>query len=379
VSNQKVTDEKAREIAAAYVSPICQGRNPKSKAELAEQFKLSQKTVAKAISDAFKKKLITIETHVIPQFKHNETLAGKLLEKFENLKLAVVIDIAGSPDSDFIHKNLGYAMARQIQADPFFFRDGDVVGVGSGRGVYHTISALNGLGNVRVREISIVSLTGSVFSQRTSRRQEFLLDADIHAALLAQHFDGLIQVRPISAPIAQLTPKRSQVIENSWLGTDYCKHLPTHAIVGVGVLSKQHRLYEEIKTSQNAAVLAPIVTPLRKLVDLVDRIIAEDRHDVPYLPVADLCTRLFVVPPPLDMDPKLKRLVEDDIFGLVNVINTHLLTATKTQLQKVKNVILVAGTLNKARAILSLLQHPVARIDTLCTDSDVAHALIAYG
>jgi DNA-binding transcriptional regulator LsrR (DeoR family) len=374
--NLKLTDQKIVEIARAHLEPLKLGKNPRPKVELAKEMKLSQKTVGRAITEAFRKRLISIETRFIPSFETDDSLARALQAKFPRLKLAIVARMPKGIDSDKTHRNLGYAMARQIQGDPFFFRDGDVVGLGSGRGTYFTIAALNELDNVQVGEISLMSLTGSLFSQRSKDRENFLFDADIHAALLAQHFLGQIQVRPICSPIAQSIQDRAKVIRETWLGEDYDKHVPTHAIVGVGVLAEQHRFCQEVTSGQKAPVLRSISDDLKTLVRIVGEITRSYDGKVPYCPVADICNRLLVVPHPDDLASSLRRRVSGDVEKLVSKINAHLITATKTQLSRVQNVILVAGTPIKARAILSLLQHSVAKVHTLCTDSEVAEALL---
>jgi DNA-binding transcriptional regulator LsrR (DeoR family) len=372
--NLKLTDQKVVEIAQFYLAPLKRGESPRSKIKVAKQMKLSAKTVGKAITEAFSKRLISIETRFIPSFEVDPVLARALCAKFPRLKMAIVAKMAKAADSDTTHRNLGYAMARQIQGDPFFFRNGNVVGLGSGRGTYYTIEALNEFDNVEVPGISLMSLTGSLFPQRSDNRKNFLLDADIHAALLAQHFLGQIQVRPICSPIAQ--SDREKVIRGTWLGEDYNEHVPTHAIVGVGVLAEQHRFFQEVMTGQKAPVLRFISDDLRKLVRIVDEITQTYRGKIPYCPVADICNRLLVVPPPKDLTLALRRQVSGEVERLVGKINAHLITATKTQLSRVGNVILVAGTAIKARAILSLLQHDVAKVHTLCTDSEVAEALL---
>lgn len=376
MSNLKLTDQKILEVALAHLEPLKHGKPPMRRAALAKQMGLSQKSVAKAITEAFARRLIAIEPRFIADFEPDIELARELRTKFPHVKLAIVAKMSDRLDSDRIHRNLGYALAQQIQADPFFFRSRDIVGLGSGRGVYYTISALNDLNNVEIHDISLMSLTGSLFPQKTKVRENFMLDADIHAALLAKHFQGLVQVRPICSPIARSIEDRDTVIRGTWLGEDFKDHVPTHAIVGVGVLAEQHRFRQEVKNGQQAPVLQPIYDDLRDLVKVVGEVTEGYQRAIPYCPVADVCNRLFVVPPPADLDAAARKLVNGKIERLVRKINSHLITATKTQLSQVNNVVLVAGALIKARAILSLLEHSVAKVDTLCTDSRVAQALL---
>lgn len=59
---------------------------------------------------------------------------------------------------DGVHRILGEATARLLSTGPLF-RDGDVIGLGSGRGVYYTVDALTRLPALRVSDVTLVSLT----------------------------------------------------------------------------------------------------------------------------------------------------------------------------------------------------------------------------
>ena len=82
----------------------------------------------------------------------------------------------------------------------------------------------------------------------------------------------------------------------------------------------------------------------------------------------------------------MRTCLMNELKKLVGEVNDRLLTATKTQLAKVNNVMLIAGC-GKARAIYQLLTHrfeagtssqPAGfKIDTLCVDLTTAKEIIA--
>jgi hypothetical protein len=107
-----------------------------------------------------------------------------------------------------------------------------------------------------------------------------------------------------------------------------------------------------------------------------------------FYPVADVCNRLFVVSAPVSLAPDIRAKVVR-LTPRVEKINKCLLTVTKTQLSRVGNVILVAGTKAKARAIYHLLRLNLAqrerrgqdvpvqfKISTLCVDSEAAREIL---
>ena len=90
-----------------------------------------------------------------------------------------------------------------------------------------------------------MSLMGSVFPHSTTEQPEFLFDSDITAALFTRYLDGLVHLRPVSYPIALPKNAKAELINLTWLGdNNYARMLPTHAIVGMGLLDLRASLLQ---------------------------------------------------------------------------------------------------------------------------------------
>lgn len=402
------------EMASAKFKPLTEGRGPLSYREVAElhkrdlakiQAKISTKGVERAILNAFKQHWITIERkRIIPHYRRDTRREERLLRAFnrpqKQLNNAIVVDIIESRrislrelpsdarrrHSGSVHEQLGHALATEIaNANRLFRPRGDIVSVGSGRATHDVIDSLRQFPHFKVNEITIMSLTGSLFIHETDVRQEFLLDADIHTALLAQRFDGRVHTLPITYSIAHEPNVLSTIKTKTTLGRGYENNTPTHAIVGVGVLALGHRFFEEVKRRDKerksevphsgAAPTRPSTLPDAVLADLRWLISQSETINArcqTYWPIADVCNRLFFVLPPKSLHVPNEKEIRD----CIDRVNSCLLTITKTQLDKVATVMLVAGTLPKARAIFDLLVRPIPKIDTLCVDSQTADEIL---
>jgi DNA-binding transcriptional regulator LsrR (DeoR family) len=398
-----------KELAARYSKDL-----PK-RASGDKSFEGINKTIERAIGEAFVKRWVAIrQLGIIPFYSPDHELEKQLVNAFGpyNLKKAIVADIdlsqgskadaaagpeesQGASPSEIIHQQLGHAAATEIHETAGLFRSkNDIVAVGSGRAVHAVIDSLQQFEPFKVDDISIMSLTGSLFFQQTKVPQEYLLDADIHTALLAQRFAGKVHTLPTSSSIAHDKNNLPSIRRSTPLGQGY--HNPTVAIIGVGTLSPGHRFHQvarnrreledehrsaenngdtvraqRLKEQLDSFVLSPIQADLQHLINLSDAIGAECPG---YNPVADVCNRLYFVPPP----PAYSLLAETkaEIIAKIDNINDSLLTANKTQLDNIGTLILVAGTKAKARAIFTLLIRKLPKIDTLCVDADTANALL---
>lgn len=224
----------------------------------------------------------------------------------------------------------------------------------------------------QVRETYIMSLMGSVFPNSVGAHRELLYDSDLTASLLARCFDGLVHMRPIASPIALPPEEKEQAITRTWLGDDFDQNPPNFAIVGLGLLDSDHR-FHQIARNDGASpqVLASILPNLRKLVAIVDGILG---NNPTYNPVADVCGRMFLVPPPRNFGHERELL---EIEHLISRLNECLVTVTKTKLGKVlQKVILVAATEAKARGLFYLLRHDRMRVDQLAIDGPAARMLL---
>jgi DNA-binding transcriptional regulator LsrR (DeoR family) len=105
----------------------------------------------------------------------------------KRLKRAIVTKIDVPPITqsdasygDMVHEQVGRALATEIATTPELFRSkNDIVSVGSGRAIHAVIDSLQQFSHFQVDEITIMSLTGSLFFQDSTVKTEFLLDADI--------------------------------------------------------------------------------------------------------------------------------------------------------------------------------------------------------
>lgn len=282
-------------------------------------------------------------------------------------------------EDDKLHETLGRAMAAHLSKDTMF-RSGDVIGLGSGRGVYYTIQGLAGYPKLRA-QVTLVSLTGDLYPRDHSKQVNVLLDADTHLALLGPRFQRSVEFDAISLPIVcpdskeikdpkKLKEELKKMLANSPIGEERWKNRPaTLALVGVGVLSVGHRLYEEVEPTkgQPTRILEDIYGPLKDLVG--ESKMVEEKFG--YCPVGDISNRLFYVKP----RSGIVISEEGTILKLINKINAHLFTVREEQLAQT-DIILVAGSKKKAPAIRQLLMEKKYRIRHLCVDQPTAEEIL---
>jgi hypothetical protein len=268
--------------------------------------------------------------------------------------------------------------------------DNEIIGIGSGRGVFSVLKALTYLDKVRARNVTAISLTGDVYARShsywrkglTSARLEGLnyqLDADDHLSILGLSFLGPLNQQPLSRSIAWEHGELTKMVKQTVLDRDeWEKHVPTLGIVGVGVLSEGHRFYQEVTSPPNEQEhrLSAIIGDLRSLTHRIEEL---SRHSpVPhYVPVADICNRLFYVKPPAGV--RIIKEQETQIVKLIESINDKLLTASEKQLSQIKKLILVAGTEKKALAINQLLEEDKFNIRIVCLDQSAATEILKAG
>jgi DNA-binding transcriptional regulator LsrR (DeoR family) len=419
------------DLACAKFGPLRDGRGPLSYKEVFLQFeselnkvdpnisKISVEAAVKAVErkilEAFEQGWVRMQRNgIIPHYHRDQTREHRVKTAFRlshpRLERVIVADITNpyqAPDrgrsterqkryGEIVHEQLGHALAKAITQADRLFRPGDIVSVGSGRATHAVISSLAQFSPLKVDEITIMSLTGSLFIHETDIPSEFLLDADIHTALLAQRFDGRVHTLPITYSIAHDPDNLAGLKNKTALGKRYEKNIPTHAIVGLGVLALRHRFVEEVKRREaqskemnmdpnaiGSPYYGPVTLPEATYVDLLWLVTQSELLNAQcktqckfefYWPIADVCNRLFFVPPPdgLSVDN------ENEIITCIDRVNKSLLTITKTQLDKVGTVMLVTGTEDKSWALYQLLIRNIPKIDTLCIDSVAADEIVKY-
>ena len=389
--------EECAWLAVNWLTPLQQlGGKPRSYENLAKDFQavygrsISPKAVAQAVQKAFSERLISITQNTAPlDYRENKVLAQRLCQQFSTLRAAIVVDSMTLSTDEEAHIQAAYALADHIIA-AMPFRDGDRIGIGSGRGVYYTVEALRISGKSLLlsdqrdgtpaseseKGVVILSLMGSLFPYSTRKQQEVLYDSDITIARFAQCFDALVHVRPVSYPIALPAGQKKEIIERTWLGSDYPSMPPTHCIVGMGLLNENHRFWKAVRAREKTpTILDPIRNKLDTLIGYVD--ILRGRYP-DYCPVGDVCGRMFLVSPPDDVRLQQdKVLINEKIKTLIDDLNSHLLSVTKTQLGQVtRSVMLVAPTKLKAAGLYTLLKNPHLRVDLVVTNAAGATALL---
>ncbi|HJQ30539.1 MAG TPA: sugar-binding domain-containing protein [Pyrinomonadaceae bacterium] len=391
------SDEELITLALERYAPLRQGMGPTKNAELAKKYGRDEAVITRAITSAFEKRLVDIVRLKYPAPLRLPALEEQLLSKFPKLHVAIVIDgmdfKKSSADEraffgDKLHEELGKAMAHFISTSNVV-RDNDTIGIGSGRGVFFLLTALSHFERLRAQNVTAVSLTGDVYARThaawrknenaTSIGQTGLncqLDADDHLSLLGMSLLWpLKETKKISHPIAWERGELIKMIKKTILDADEWKlHIPDLGLVGVGVLSDGHRLYQEVKAEaeQREQRLDPIIEDLKHLASMCEFI---ERPKKPwYVPVGDICNRLFYVRPPEEV--KVTRDQEGQIVQSIQKINEKLLTASEEQLAQIKELILIAGTLKKAPAIKQLLEEDKYNIRVLCTDKEAATEIL---
>lgn len=341
----------------------------------------------RALRAAFARKLVEVIPTRRP--KLDLKLAERMRETYPHLLGVQVVDLDElSPDrqmpdekirslDDKIHAELGHAVAKAI-AQGMMFQDGSVIGVGSGRAVYYTVRDLQEFPALGAKNVTVQSFTGWVHAKNhyatTNTTREF--EADTHAAMLLQCF-GQAVINTVNRGIAyrddenhllEKLRKASHLSETQWVKTR-----PRYALLGVGVIGPGHRLYEEANATRHEPGLQAIVEPLRRLVEISEKVHARARCRF-YYPVADIANQLFCVQGCHWND--IDATVRQELENLVTGINKQLLTVTAAQLKEVENVILIAGTETKAVAIRHLLHTEHCNVRFLCTDRKTADRIL---
>ena len=377
-SRRRISNEDAVAITLAKF----RSHPPRSLDDLAEEFDREPAVISRTITRAFRDGLVEVmpARYSVPP-PRKESLERRLLERYEGLSGCIVLDSqepTTPADDDRLHDYLGGAMAALI-ASGTVFRDKDVIGLGSGRGVYHTVRNLGAHAPLKAR-VTLCSLTGQVHPRDHSEQVNVLMDADIHLGMLGVCFKDQVTLHPISHAIvcgtadeARRVLNQSRLSEAAWKAG-----LPTHALVGVGVLAEGHRFYRHVKTGASARshLLRSIEGPLEQLVKICD--IISGAGTPFYCPVADIANRLFFVPPPdgVRLPSGLgKDTLERKVKSLIDDINSRLVTVRGAQLHQIAHIMLVAGSRRKAGAVRQLLldQYPLRFV---CVDQQLATELL---
>ncbi len=374
------TDEEKVRIALERYASMGTGRAI-TNATLAERHGCDESQISKMIKSAFEKGLVEIrrvEKSLEPPSR-DETLENELSTRHAQLTHAIVVDSDDGPSnggpsntrvddahwSDIVHERLGYAAADYISTGALL-RPGDYFAVGSGRGAFFTVESLRqNFRKLRADNVTLMSLTGATYPQAHSHHLNVALDADFHVAFLGLCFEKAVTARYVSYPLVH--DDVANFRKNTWLADgEFNNHLPNHALVGVGVVQGAHRFRTAVTRSIRGGErkMAPVLSALKTLVEICDE---NAKEGVP-CPVGDVCNRLFVLESQDEVRPELQPLVDQ--------VNSKLLTVSREQLERIENIILVAGSQAKAPAIRQLLEDERLSIRVVCTDSVTARSIL---
>lgn len=343
---------------------------------LADRFeRKSAEVIARHIFRAFKEGRFVIQETELARFSRNIHLEREVRDRFPHLRSAIVIDgpersdlPTGGRYGDALHEMLGDAMAEFMYGNrDTLFRDGDLCGIGSGRGVFQTVDALRRFGDhiFPAENVKLVSMTGHAGVEHHAARQT-LLDADQILPQFGLCFSPGVEFHLVQSAIA-LREREKKGRKWYWTTDVQVDHL----LAGIGVLGPGHRFHE---ATRHGKPIEPIEGPLEKLVDASE----EAGKKVPgYFPVADICNRLFFVPPPSSAEGVLKPADLEFMRREVDRVNRYLVTPSLEDLSKINSIMIVAGTEAKAGATRQILEDDNLRIRVLCTDSRAAERLLS--
>ena len=203
-----IPDELKIKMAMDRFYPMADGNPALSLEILSENYGRAVAVVSRAIKEAIDKKwvVVTVRENLIKIPTRVESLEEKLLTAFPQLRKAVVVSTS-LKDSNKIHQALGYSMAKFIHGGGLWIDDGDVIGVGSGRGPYYTTEGLKEFSQARripAQNITLVSLTGIISPQAPTPQSGGLFDSDQCARNLIACFsrDAEVTLREIAYPVA---------------------------------------------------------------------------------------------------------------------------------------------------------------------------------
>jgi DNA-binding transcriptional regulator LsrR (DeoR family) len=369
---REITDDERIDIALKYYKP---GITLKA---LQQQFQRHPSTLSRAMTEAFEQGLVEVKKVERAHYRQDADLEEQLKESFK-IQLPLVVDTEirqnlgdAALAGDKVHAILG-SVAASLITKGALFRPNDVIGVGSGRGVFHTIESLE-QHRLGVPNITLVSLTGNVGARSHAQKINVQMDADTHVDMLSKSFSQKIESFKISSLVSHRdTAVLKALREETWLSTTQWR-APTIALIGVGTMGPGHRFYELANSNDTPQpMFLALKEDLQNLIKLCKKIQSVYGD---YCPVGDICNNLFFVTPPSHV--RVSSHDENEIRSTIKGINSKLLNIDDDQLQQIDNLMMVAGTAQKALAIRELLVHRGYKIRILCTDVAAAKSILAH-
>jgi hypothetical protein len=280
--------------------------------------------------------------------------------------------------SNRVHSILANAMAAYVLG---FARDGDHAGFGGGRGPLDTCEVVQRSMDIHARhperipqwtEMRLTSLTGRLGATRWPEEGEAEGDgpdsqgrADADDSVLA--FAGACAsptIEQVNSAIAMPEEEdRDTFINRRARHLDLSRWkdelVPDWCLIGVGAAAVGHRLMRDNDR----------LRPVQDEVQRIRNILKE--YDETASPVGDVCNRLFVV----------ERIVEekhrDELSEAVRKVNERWVCVTEEHLRLVERVLIVAGGVEKAGALVHVLRESLAgKKVVLVTDTECAGKML---
>ena len=398
IPKKPLSDEERVKITLDRYRPVSKGEPKRPIRELGKVHGRDPAVISKAISSAFEDGLVSlVETPLPARGIHRvESLEDELLAAFDKLRVAIVVDHGSREEDDQygdqVHRILGYQMASELIAPErggsLFKRYGASIALGSGRGVYCTIRGLKNFPRLGLSDLTLSSLTGSVFLG--PHPEPFIhwgqtLDGDTNIMLLSEYCRATkLLMRPLVSPLAHAATELPKVASRTWLGLapESDPYFPTHALIGVGILSPGHRCWAEATSGSSNSLIGEIQIDLEELVELCGK--AQEISANQYCPVGDICNSFNFIEPPEPLKEKLGKPFRDwlrqnqkRVNDLIEKMNLQLLTG-QSQLRQIDKILVVAGTAEKAPFIRQLFLDKAYSTDSfyLCTDRAAAEKMV---
>ena len=297
------------------------------------------------------------------------------LRKHFRLRKCSVFDIVG--DSDLVHKTLGIIASSDITEDlKHNLKYIKTISLGSGRAVFYAVQGISKsrkeFNDIKNEDLKLVSLLGWHRVSDYTNQINSLMDADLNVNYLAGAFSTKPLFEMVYHPICVEENRIEGVLENLFFPKatkfDIC-------VLGVGVLSEGHNFFKRIK-EEKVDEFYPIFAHLKILVDFCKDIENEAKAmRKEYVPIGDICNRLFFVPPPTSLSKKIKDKIgkkQVEIEQCIENVNKLLVAVTEEQLKKAKSIYLIAGTGKKGFAIKKCIDKYRENIELLCIDKEAA-------
>ncbi|MFK7938571.1 MAG: sugar-binding domain-containing protein [Roseovarius sp.] len=425
--------EDEAKIGMYWASPLTEGKVPMSTRSLHEglqrpdvqklvgvQFKKpfpSSKALERAARNAFVDGNLRVELKLQTDPPALCTdLSDALREKFRNHNVdnfhVCLVDRV--PLGSSIPFEVGRRAGRYLLEKTNFVKDGDRIGVGSGRGVQGVAKEMVARKkHESTQNVTLFSMLGQTKPASFARKRQELFNANQNTAEMANSFIQQVWVKLMPGHLAYQDIDVAK--KNTWLehldeidgkfigagGRDDVNkpvstfwkeliteeeksRLPNTAIVGVGALEPGHVLYDLVRGRDEQSAqsvrdyLEPIAPQLSEIIDLCDQLRTHPDYGG-YSAVGEVCNRYFLNSAPEEIagfkdvrDARLKIHAK-----LHEITEKKILCTPKRMYSLMERLAVVAGGAEKSFAVRTLIEHPMIHITHLFVDSEMATRLLA--